>query len=305
MALDLLSSLPSSGADAALGRNLICRVRFTLGEMDAAVNACQQAVHLDDQNSNYHLWLARALGEKADKASFVSAFSLAKRARAEFEEAARLDPRNAPALSDLGDFYRQAPGVVGGGIDKAQQIVVQLDKLDPARAHLLRAQIAEQQKDDAAAERELRLAVSVDPHPAKDWITLAGFYAHRQRFDEMESALRKGSDLALHDKHAAVALYDSAGLLTEYNRDPAMAATLLEDYLASPSKTEEAPAFKAHFRLARLKAKTGDIAAAERERDAALALAHEYKPARDFNPRTVAQDSAPQRQPAANPQTPH
>jgi hypothetical protein len=54
---------------------------------------------------------------------------------------------------------------------------------------------------------------------------------------------------------------------------------MLEDYLAGSAKTEEAPAFVAHTWLAHLKQQFGDTAAASRERAAALALAHEYKPA--------------------------
>jgi hypothetical protein len=57
---------------------------------------------------------------------------------------------------------------------------------------------------------------------------------------------------------------------------------MLEAYLASPSKSEEAPAFEAHVRLARLQKQLGDTAAAQRERDAALKLAHDYKPALDL-----------------------
>jgi hypothetical protein len=47
-------------------------------------------------------------------------------------------------------------------------------------------------------------------------------------------------------------------------------------------KSEDAPAFVAHTWLARLKQQMGDVAAASRERAAALALAHEYKPALDL-----------------------
>jgi hypothetical protein len=54
---------------------------------------------------------------------------------------------------------------------------------------------------------------------------------------------------------------------------------MLETYLGADSRTEEGPAFEAHLRLARLKSYLGDTAAAQRERSAALALAHDYKPA--------------------------
>ena len=74
---------------------------------------------------------------------------------------------------------------------------------------------------------------------------------------------------------------DGASILTETRRDPALAAKMLDAYLASTAKTEEAPAFVAHIRLARLKEQVGDAAAANREQAAALALAHDYKPAQD------------------------
>ena len=278
-ALSLLAPLPQSSSDQAQAHNLICRVRLTLEQWDAASTDCEQAVNLDAQNSDFHLWLGRALGQRAAHASFMNAFSLAKRTRSEFEEAVRLNPRNVEALSDVGDFYRQAPGVVGGGIDKAQQTASQLYKIDPARAHKLRGQIAEQQKDPATAESEYKQAISASPHPALEWTTLASFYYHHQRFPDMESAIHSAVTAAQHDKHSSVALYDSAGLLIESKRDPALAATLLDNYLSSSFKTEEAPAFIAHIRLARVKEQLGDQPAADRERAAALALAHDYKPA--------------------------
>lgn len=298
-ALSLLSPLSSSGPGLAIGHNLICRVRYTLAQWDAAAAECELAAQLDPQNSDFHLWLGRALGERASRASFLTAFSLAKRTRAEFEEAVRLNPRNAEALADLGDFYRQAPGVVGGGIEKAEAIAARLDKVDPARAHKLLGQIAEQQKDYPGAEDEYRKTITSGAHPAIGWATLASFYARRQRLDEMESAVESILSNALHDKHPGSALYDGAGLLIETNRNPALAVTMLQDYLAGSSKTEEAPAFIAHIRLARLKQQLGDQQAANRERAVALALAHEYKPAQDFKAQTGAQQAAT-RQLAAN-----
>ncbi len=122
------------------------------------------------------MWLGRALGEKANKASFLSAFSLGKRVRKEFEEAVRLSPRNAEALADLGEFYHSAPGVVGGGADKAEGVAAQLDKADPVRAHELRGRMAEDRKDYGAAEREFKQAVATSPRPAFQWTTLAAFY---------------------------------------------------------------------------------------------------------------------------------
>jgi tetratricopeptide (TPR) repeat protein len=279
-ALALLYSLPASGGGQAEDHNLQCRVRYTLEQWNEAVSQCEQAIRLDEVNSDYHLWLGRALGQKASQASFLTAYSLAKRVQAEFAEAVRLNPSNAEALYALGDYDVQAPGIVGGGADKAQDIAAQLAKVDAARAHELLAHIAEGRKDYGAAEREFKLAVAEGAHPALQWSSLAGFYSRRQRWTEMETAVRNVLTAARRDKRAAFALYDGAGVLTESKRDPELAARMLEDYLAGSAKTEEAPAFVAHDRLARLKEQLGDPAAANRERAAALALAHDYKAGR-------------------------
>jgi hypothetical protein len=281
-ALSLLGGLPADESASAEAHNLRCRVYFILENFDTAVKECQQAVEVEGQNSDYHLWLGRALGEKASRASFVSAYGLAKRTREEFEQATQLNPRNAEALADLGEFYSSAPGVVGGGMDKAQGVAAQLDKVDPARAHELRARIAEGNKDYATAEREFHAAIATSMHPAFQWMTLASYLRRRQRLDEMDAAVQKGWNLAQQDKHAAVALNNGASVLIKANRNLALAAKMLDAYLASPLKTEEAPAFTAHVQRARVAVKLGDTARTKRERDAALALAKEYKPALDL-----------------------
>jgi tetratricopeptide (TPR) repeat protein len=278
-ALDLINSLPQPVSAEA--HNLICRVRYTLEQWDAAIHECEQAVQQDGQNSNHHLWLGRALGEKADRANFLTAYSLAKRVRTEFEEAVRLNPRNADALADLGEFYKDAPGAVGGGVDKAEGIAAQLDKVDPARAHELRGQIAAGRKDYDTAEREFKQAIAASPHPALQWATLAGFYRKRERWPEMESAVNSLIAAVDRDKKSAVALYNGASVLAKAKRDPALAAKMLNSYLSSSAKTEEAPAFVAYTKLAYIDSQLGNSASAERDRAAAMALAHEYKPASD------------------------
>lgn len=280
-ALALLEPLAQPGGEAE-AYNLRCRVEYTLERWDKAANDCEQAVKLDGQSSDDHMWLARALGEKARRATFLNAYSLAKRVRTEFEEAVLLNPRNANALSDLGEFYYSAPGVVGGGINKSETVAAELDRIDPARAHELRGRIAEQRKDYGTAERELKQAIAASAHPASQWMTLASFYRGRERWTEMESAVRSGESAAQRDKQAGVALYNGASLLRDTGRDPARAAKMLESYLAGSARTEEAPAFVAHVWLAQLEEQLGDAAAASRERAAAQAMAQEYKPAQDL-----------------------
>ena len=239
---------------------------------------------MDPGSSIDHMWLGRALGEKASRASFLTAYSLGKRVRAEFEQAVQLDPRNAGALSDLGVFYKDAPGIVGGGTDKAEAIAAQLDKVNPAKAYELRGNIDVVRKDYVSAERDFKQAVAVSPHPAEQWTILANFYRNQKRWNDFDAAIQSCVSAAARDRNSGVGLYDGAGILIETRRNPALAAKMLEDYLAGSSKSEEAPAFIAHARLGQLKQHLGDAAGAKQEFAAAAAMAREYNPAQTSKP---------------------
>ena len=194
----------------------------------------------------------------------------------------KLDPRNADALSDLGDYYISAPSIVGGGADKAQSIATQLAGVNQALAHKLNAEIAGERKDYTTQENELKAAIAVDPHPALSWPNLASFYRKRSRWTDLDAAIQSLMNAAQHDPQASEGYFNGATVLIEAKRNPQIAATLLADYLASSSKDEEAPAFVALTDLATLKSQLGDKAGASQARSAALALASEYKPAQDL-----------------------
>jgi len=283
-ALGLLTPLPATGAGADEAQNLLCRVRFELQQWNQAVPECQQAVNLNNKSSDYFMWLGRALGQQANHASFLSAYGDAKKSLAAMQTAAQLNPQNGPALSDLGDYYAQAPSIAGGGTSKAQQVATQLDKVDAGRAAELRGDIAMAAKDYATAETQYKLAATTSSHPADKWTVLADFYRGRQRWSDLDTAIDNCVSAAARDKHPGIGLYDGAGVLISAHRNPQLAATMLENYLAGSSKSEDAPAFIAHARLGQLKQQLGDAAGARLEFAAATALAREYNPAQAAKP---------------------
>ena len=126
--------------------NLLCRAYFSMGDWDRGISACEKAVAIEPNNSRYHMWLGRIYGEKADGVIFFKAASLAGKVRDEFETAVRLDPKNVDARSDLGEFYLEAPGIVGGGRDKAEAQSKALAAMDPAKAHYLNGRLAEKRE---------------------------------------------------------------------------------------------------------------------------------------------------------------
>jgi tetratricopeptide (TPR) repeat protein len=272
--LQAVGQLLAQDPQNAEAHNLRCRIYLQEQRWSDAIRSCQAAVKLMSDNSSYHLWLARALGEKADRVSFITAFKMAKQIHVEFETAARLNPHSASALSDLGEFYVDAPGIVGGGIDKAEPVAQQLEAFAPDRAHYLRARIAENQKDYARAEEEYKAAISASKDPADPWMDLASFYRKRQRWDDMIQAVHKGAAL---DTQHGVASADGASVLIRAGRDLPFARQLLEEYLASSNKSEDAPAFQTHVQLGKLLNGMGDAPGAQQQFAAAVELAKDYQ----------------------------
>ena len=256
--------------------NLLCRAYFMIDEWDRGIPQCERARNLDPKNSLYELWLGRIYGEKADRASFLAAAGLAKKVRNSFERAVELDPSSSAARTDLGEFDAEAPGIVGGGKDKARAQAAALMSIDPARAHWLLARIAEKSNDTATAEREYRAAIAASHSEARTWQDLAGFLFHQHRPDEMLQAIRTLETSPV--EHPEALMY-AGGLLLRAGREYPLATHLLRRYLASP--VEEAPAFKAHELLGQLLEKQGDRAGAAAEFRAALALFHNYARARE------------------------
>jgi tetratricopeptide (TPR) repeat protein len=263
-------------APTAESYNQLCRAHFELGAWDAGISFCEKAIALEPNNGLYHLWLGRIYGEKADHAGFMSAAGLAKKVRNEFERAVELSPDSWEARTDLAEFYLEAPGVVGGGKDKARAEANRLAPLDAGMAHWIKGRLAEKNKDTDAAEQEFQLAIEATHGGARAWLNLAGFYHHMNRLPEMDRALRKLESSPLDHPGALV---DGAGILLRSGRDYPMAIRLLQRYFSSP--VEEAPAFKAHVMLGEVFEKQGERSAAAEEYRTALAMAHSYRPAQE------------------------
>jgi tetratricopeptide (TPR) repeat protein len=283
-AIALLSPLPATGSGADESQNLLCRVRFTLQQWSQAATECQQAVTLSGQNSLYHMWLGRVLGQEASHANFLSAYGLAKKSLAEMQAAVQADPKNVDAMSDLGDYYAQAPGIAGGGADKAQAVATQMAAVDAARASQLRGDIALAAKNYTAAEQDYKQAIAASADPSDLWTVLAAFYKGRQQWSDLDSAIQSCVAAAAKNKDTGVALYDAAGVLIASKRNPQLAAQLLAQYLSGSQLTEDGPAFIAHIRLSRLKQQLGDAAGAQQELAAAASLAKEFNPSQDPAP---------------------
>jgi tetratricopeptide (TPR) repeat protein len=190
----------SGAAYFQAGRNY-----FMLGDYKKATEALQKALALDPGNSQYAQWLGRSFGRRAETALPFSAPKYASKARAYFEKAVALDPRNAEALSDLFDYYLEAPGFLGGGYDKAEAIAQRIAELNPAEGHFAQSRLADERKQSDTAEEQLRRAIELAPRQVERVLELARYLAKLGRIQESEAALDQAEQLAPNSPKVAYA----------------------------------------------------------------------------------------------------
>lgn len=279
-ALQALKSQVQNNPSDARAYNLMARVYFQLGRWDDAVQAAEKSVSLAPQVSEYHQWLARSYGEKAEASGPVGAFNLVRKVKAEFEKAVALDEamKNLSARADLAEFYIEAPYIMGGDKGKARYLADSVMQHDPALGHFILGRVEEKQNSKNRAENEYKAAIEASGNRARYWVNLAHFYRHTGRLNEMEAAVNRSLNARMVD---GLPLFDGASLLLRAGRNFPGAIQMFRHYLSLEDPAEDGPAFQAHYLLGVLLEKQGDAKAAIAEYRAALDLASEYRPAQD------------------------
>lgn len=249
---------------------LLAKSYLELQEHDAAIHSAEKAVALDPKNSYYHEWLGRAYGEKADRAGWFSAISLAKKTHREFETAVDLDAWNFSARQALIEFDCSAPGMVGGGEDKAQPHIKKLMEMDTAEGHYAAGNCRRQKKDFAVADAEFTKALESRPKSPELIYDIGDYAARRGQPERLMVVVETGERAAPQDPRAK--FYRAAALVLQREK-PEEAENLLREYAkAAPKRTGFPSPAAAHAWLGRLYESKNELANAKEEFENALRL---------------------------------
>ena len=139
------------------------KTRFMLGDHKDAIDNLQKAVELEPANADYVPSLARAWGRKAEHSNPFTAMSAAWRTMNIPERAWPWKPHSPEATGDLFDYYLEAPGFAGGGLDKAEALAHRVEAFDPSEGRFDLARIAARRKKFTEAEQGFRDALRADP----------------------------------------------------------------------------------------------------------------------------------------------
>ncbi len=269
-AIEILNRAAISAPRDAAIEHLLARCYYEDEQFDRAIPHAEKAVSLNPQNSQYHELLGRLFGEKADRSGWFSALSLAKKARREFETAVQLNGRNFPAMQALIEFDCSAPGIAGGGEDKARPEVERLGTLEPAEGHYAAGNCRRQKKDNATADVEFRKALALHPKSADLIYDIGDHYMKHNQPDGLYLVLEEGERAAPADLRAG--FYRAAAFAMQKKNDEG-ASKLLREYLARAPKRNNYPSRAiVHYWLGRIEENQNNVPSARREYKEALNL---------------------------------
>jgi tetratricopeptide (TPR) repeat protein len=262
----------STEAKAAFDRG---RAAHNAGKTDEAVKAFEQAVALESTKSLYYLWLGHAYTRQLVTASFLRKPFIARRCGEAYNTAVTLDPTSVDAAEARLDFFLNAPGIVGGGVDKARAEAARLATLDAYRGGMATARIAEHEKRWPEAERLYRSLMTdyADRTAALD--ALVTLLQNAKRFDE---AFKIVDDRLARFPDEAASLYALGRLSSLSGQHLARGEAALRRFLTLTT-TEPVRQSNARYRLGVIKEKIGDAPAAAAEYQAAIDLYPRHEPA--------------------------
>ncbi|MEY2882019.1 MAG: hypothetical protein RLZZ15_4399 [Verrucomicrobiota bacterium] len=211
---------------------------------DQAQKLFERGLALAPDDARLQHGLGDAFGRQAQKASIFSQMGLAKKCVAAYERAVALAPANADFQQSLFEFYRQAPGLVGGGTDKALATAATIKKLDPQRGRMAYATLyaADKKFDLAFAEFDEALKTAPDDYAA---LYQLGKLAAQtgQQLDRGLTALRRCLELpvpAAPNTPAHFAAHWRIGMILEQKKDVPGARAAYETALKLEPKFAQA-----------------------------------------------------------------
>jgi tetratricopeptide (TPR) repeat protein len=237
------------------------RAYFELHDYDRAIDSIRRSVELNPTSSDSHWWLGRAYGNKAER---DRSFLAARRARQEFETAVQLNPSNVGARRDLLEFYVDAPGILGGGNDKALGQVDAIAAIEAIAGRLARAAYWALRRDVPKARDEYGAVLRMKPASIAAYFEAAEFYEKHPDIDALNAVLDTATQMDASDPRL---LYYRGVAAVQSGGDPEGAERSLREYLKFPERSDWPSPAATHRWLGKLYDSLG------RQRDAATEYA--------------------------------
>jgi len=217
---------------------LMGRDYYMQADYKRATEVLEKAFAMEPANAEYALWLGRAWGRRAETSSPFTAPVYASRARQYFEKSVQLNPTNLEAQSDLFEYYLEAPGFLGGGLDRAEATAARMTRISPVEGQWAEAKLAEKRKESRSAEAHLRMAVELAPQQVGKIIELARFLTKQGRYQEADQNFERAEKVAPDNPRVVFA---RALIYIEAHHNLDIARQLLKRYMSMDLHPDDPP----------------------------------------------------------------
>lgn len=293
IAVALLSGAPALANDA---ESMYQQALAALAANDSgqALRLMERVVRAERDNAQYHYMLGLAEAAHIGERGAIGAARAASRMRRAWERAVELDPGHMDARFSLLTFYAQAPGIVGGGRDKADAELAHITELDAVQGHRAKALLlmvdatvarvgnepeeARRLNAEAVAEYGRAADLSADPEQRGAIRVETGLLC--QRMEDWDCAYDAFAAAMEEDAGNMMALYQigRTALLSETRIEDGIAA--LERYLEHEPVDNEPTIAWAHTRLGQIHLLQEDTGRAREQFLLALELEPDHAEAR-------------------------
>lgn len=222
--LEKLISKDKNNAEAHfyLGRTLLRQKDY-----EEASDEFEEAIEINYNNADYHFWFAQAMGADAVNSSIFTKMKLAPRIKDEYMKSVQINPAHVQGRIGLIGFYRMAPGIMGGSMEKAYKEAKILIGYDEKAGHIQLAALYIADKNTGKAEEEFKFLENKYGNN-KDFSELYNSYGYfllnNKRTTEAIQKFKKQVELDPNNANS----YDSLG----------------DGYLAAGNKAEAITQFK-------------------------------------------------------------
>ena len=237
-AVDTLTNAIAKSPNDATLHFLLGQCYYELGEFARASASLESAVQLSPKQSEYHDWLGKSYGRRAETSVFLSAMSWARKTHKEFEIAVQFDPTNFEAQRDLIRYEMNAPGIVGGGDDKALKHIEEVEKINSLQGLLARGEFFATKRRLGEGDAVFAKILESNSDRIGIYLEAADYYRDRQNGDKMGKAVADAQRIDPNDRRLK---FYKGTLLVLKGKSPAEAESLLKSYLATVPDHSELP----------------------------------------------------------------
>jgi len=240
----------------------------------------ERCLELAPTKGEYWANVSEAYARMAERDPIFGGLSNIRKCRRAIERAVVVEPDSIPFRTGLLEFYKNAPGILGGSLRKAREQAAEIAKRDPCAGQMALGTLAVYEKNWHAAEQAFTEAAKLAPDRPEPRFALGDLFAATARYDEARAVYEK---MLAENSDNFGALFYIGRMAALSGKELDRGEACLRRYLAQPQRSSVLPTHaEAHICLGEILMKRGNKTGADAEFAEAQRLDPWSKKAKDL-----------------------